>query len=105
MTREELGRYDEMIKAGLAKGQSLYAICLANRKRFNSAVKTLYNYLNDGRFARSKRGDQPRACMIRPRKRKAKEHMVDRHCRKGRLFEDFVRLLQADEFAIGCTLF
>ena len=101
VTREELRRYDEMIKAGLAKGQSLYAIYLANRKRFNCAVKTLYNYLNDGRFARSKRGDQPRACMIRPRKRKAKEHMVDRHCRKGRLFEDFVRLLQADEFAIG----
>ncbi len=101
VTREELRRYDEMIKAGLAKGQSLYAICLANRKRFNCAVKTLYNYLNDGRFARSKRGDQPRACMIRPRKRKAKEHMVDRHCRKGRLFEDFVRLLQSDEFAIG----
>jgi len=101
VTREELQRYDEMIKAGLGKGQSLYSIYLANCKRFNCAVKTLYNYLNEGRFAKSKRGDQPRACMISPRKRKAKEHMVDRHCRKNRLFEDFVDLLMTDDEAIG----
>jgi len=101
VTREELRRYDEMIKEGLGKGQSLYANYLANRKHFNCAVKTLYNYLNDGRFAKSKRGDQPRACMISPRKRKAKEHMVDRHCRKNRLFGDFVKLLMTDEEAIG----
>ena len=101
VTREELRRYDRMIKVGLAKGQSLYAIYLANRRHFNCAVKTLYNYLNDGRFVASRRGDQPRACMIRPRKRKAKEHMVDRRCRKGRLFEDFVSLLQSDDEAIG----
>lgn len=101
MTRDELRRYDEMIKEGLGKGQSLYAIYLANRKCFNCSVKTPCNYLNDGRFARSKRGDQPRACMISSRKRKAKEHMVDRHCRENRRFEDFVNLLMTDEEAIG----
>jgi len=90
VTRQELGRYDEMIKAGLGKGQSLYSIYLANRKRFNCAVKTLYNYLNEDRFSKSGRGDQPRACMISPRMRKARERMVDRGCRKNRLFEDFV---------------
>lgn len=101
VTRDELRRYDAIIKAGLAKGQSLYAVYLANRAHFNCDVRTLYNYLNDGRFDRSKRGDQPRACMIRPRKRKAKEHLVDRKCRENRLFSDFVNLLESDADAIG----
>lgn len=100
VTGEELRRYDGIIKAGLAKGQSLYAIYLANRTRFNCDVRTLYNYLNDGRFRSSRRGDQPRACMIRPRKRKAREHKVDRDCLKGRRFEDFVDLLCEDGEAI-----
>ena len=89
-----------MIKHGLSKGQSLYAVYLANRSRFNCGVRTLYNYLNGGRFSKSRRGDQPRACMIRPRKRKAREHLVDRRCREGRLFEDFVDLLCGDDEAI-----
>jgi IS30 family transposase len=64
-------------------------------------VRTFYNCLKDGRFANARRGDQPRACMIRPRKKKAKEHKVDRDCLKGRLFEDFVGLLESDPDAIG----
>ena len=100
VTRDELRRYDAMIKEGLSKGQSLYAVYLANRSRFNCGVRTLYNYLNGGRFSKSRRGDQPRACMIRPRKRKAREHLVDRRCREGRLFEDFVDLLCGDDEAI-----
>ncbi len=101
VTRDELRRYDGLVKAGLVKGQSLYAIYLANRTHFNCDVRTLYNYLNGGRFSASKRGDQPRACMISPRKRKAKDHLVDRECRKDRLFEDFVNLLVGDDEAIG----
>lgn len=101
VTRDELRRYDAMIKDGLSKGQSLYAVYLANRAMFNCDVRTLYNYLNDGRFEKSRRGDQPRACMVRPRKKKAKEHKVDRDCLKGRLFEDFVGLLGSDPDAIG----
>jgi IS30 family transposase len=101
VTRDELLRYDKLIKDGLSKGQSLFAIYLANRALFNCDVRTLYNYLNEGRFDLSKRGDQPRACMIRPRRRKAKEHKVDRDCLKGRLFEEFVGLLESDPDAIG----
>ena len=101
VTSEELHRYDGFIKDGLNKGQSLYAIYLANRTRINCDVRTLYNYLNDGRFSKSRRGDQPRACMIRPRRKKAKEHKVDRRCRVGRTFEDFVKLLVEDQEAIG----
>ena len=73
----------------------------SNRARFNCSLRTLYGYVNEGRFAKSRRGDQPRACMIRPRKRKACEHKVDKACCEGRRFEDFVKLLVSDEFAIG----
>ena len=100
VTREELNRYDTLIKDGLKNGRSIFVTYISNRSRFNCSLRTLYAYVNDGRFAKSKRGDQPRACMIRPRKHKAKEHMVDRHCRKGRLFEDFVGLLMSDDEAI-----
>ena len=39
--------------------------------------------------------------MVRPRRKKAREHKVDRDCLKGRLFEDFVGLLGSDPDAIG----
>ncbi len=101
VTREELRRYDGLIKEGLKNGRSIFVTYTSNRARFNCSLRTLYGYVNEGRFAKSKRGDQPRACMIRPRKRKACEHKVDKACCEGRRFEDFVKLLVSDEFAIG----
>ena len=38
--------------------------------------------------------------MVRPRRKKAREHKVDRDCLKGRLFEDFVGLLGSDPDAM-----
>jgi IS30 family transposase len=100
VTREDLARYDAFIKDALTRGMSLYAMYQTNRPMFACDVRTLYNYINKGLFRKSKRGDQPRACMIKPRKKKGKAHKVDRTCRKGRTYEDFVNYLESDSYAI-----
>lgn len=100
ITHEELARYDALIKDALTRGMSLYALYQTNRPKFTCDVRTLYNYINNGLFRKSKRGDQPRACMIKPRKKKGRAHKVDRACRKGRTYEDFVNCLESDPLAI-----
>lgn len=54
--------------------------------------RTLYNYMNAG-FLSAKRGDQPRACRYRARKRKPEPHKVDKACRKGRTYVDYLAFL------------
>lgn len=83
VTPEELKRYDALICDGLKNGRSIYVTYTTNGSRFNCSLRTLYQYVNDGRFSKSKRGDLPRACMIRPKKRKACEHKIDKACCKG----------------------
>ena len=100
VTPEELKRYDALIGDGLKNGRSIYVTYTTNRSRFNCSLRTLYEYVNEGRFSKSKRGDLPRACMIRPKKRKACEHKVDKACCNGRRYEDFLKLLESDGSAI-----
>jgi len=53
--------------------------------------KTLYNYL-DAQLFDIKNGDLPRKSRLRPRKQK-KEYKVDKGCRLGRSYQDFLSFL------------
>lgn len=67
--------------------RSVHHILSTQRDLFTVCEKTVYRYINAG-IIRTKRGDMPRSCMMRPRKNKI-DHKVDTQCRIGRTFNDF----------------
>ena len=95
ITEEERLFLDERIRNGVLKGQSVHHILVTDRDQITVSVKTAYRYINAG-LLRTIRGDMPRSCMMRPRKRKAIEHKIDKKCRIGRTYEDFKSLREAN---------
>ncbi len=79
----------ERIDQGIQKGQSVHHILASDADQIMVGEKTVYRYINAG-LLRTKRGDMPRSCMMKPRSRKPLEHKVDKKCRIGRTYADFV---------------
>lgn len=88
LTEGERDLLDRQIHLGIQKGQSVHHILSTQRDLFTVCEKTVYRYVNAG-IIRTKRGDMPRSCMMRPRKNKNIDHKVDTQCRIGRTFNDF----------------
>ncbi len=95
ITEEERLFLDERIHAGIQKGQSVHHILMTDIDQITVGEKTVYRYINAG-LLRTKRGDMPRSCMMRPRKGKAVEHKIDKKCRMGRTYEDFKAFQELD---------
>ena len=95
ITEEERLFLDERIHDGTLKGQSIHHILIADKNQITVGEKTVYRCINAG-LLRTKRGDMLRSCMMKPRKRKAVEHKIDRKCRIGRTYEDFEAFKEAN---------
>ncbi len=78
ITEEERLFLSEQIHRGIQKGQSVHHILETEKDQFTIGEKTVYRYINAG-LLRTKRGDMPRSCMMKPRTRKPVEHKVDRN--------------------------
>ena len=92
ITEGELILCDGLLRDLTAKGQSIHAAMANNPDRFVFSLKTAYRYVNAGLLS-TKRGDLPRACALKPRKGKGVEHRVDRTCRVGRTWEDYLKFV------------
>ena len=88
ITEEERQFLSEQIHRGIQKGQSVHHILETEKDQFTIGEKTVYRYINAG-LLRTKRGDMPRSCMVKPRRRKPIEHKIDKKCRIGRTYADF----------------
>lgn len=88
LTETERAAISDVIHGGTKKGQSVHHIMSANKDFFNVCEKTVYRYVNLG-IIRTKRGDMPRSCSMKPRRRKSLEHKVDSKCRINRTHDDF----------------
>ena len=88
LTETERAAISGVIHAGISQGQSVHHIMSSNKDLFTVCEKTVYRYVNAG-IIRTKRGDMPRSCMMKPRKRKNPEHKVDSKCRINRTHDDF----------------
>ena len=88
ITEEERLFLSEQIHRGIQRGQSVHHILETEKDQFTIGEKTVDRYINAG-LLRTKRGDMPRSCMMKPRSRKAVEHKIDRKCRIGRTYDDF----------------
>ena len=87
-SKAEIQQYDELIRRGGYKGQSLHHIMVAHKDVFQKCPKSLYNYYNQGLFSLP-RGEMPRMCMRKPRTAEKIRHKVDPKCRSGRTLADY----------------
>ena len=93
VTEGELLAFDALLRDLTAKGQSVHAAMASNPDRFTVSEKTVYRYINGGLLS-TKRHNLPRACMIKPRKGKGVEHRVDKTCRVGRTWDDYLKFIE-----------
>ncbi len=90
---EEILRLDNIISPLIKKGQSLHHICSNNRDVIMHSERTIYNYVDYGLFT-ARNIDLPRKVVYRPRKKSADHFKVDKSCRVGRTYEDFLNFLK-----------
>ena len=88
LTEEEKHQISNIIHLGIDRGQSIHHIMNSNQDLFNVCEKSVYRYINAG-LIRTKRGDMPRSCSMKPRKKITIEHKVDKKCRINRTHDDF----------------
>ena len=86
---EETLRFDKIISPLIKKGQSLHHICSNNRDVIMHSEKTIYNYIDYNLFS-ARNVNLPRKVLYRPRKKSTDHFKVDKSCRIGRTYEDFL---------------
>lgn len=88
ISSEELKRIDSIISPLIKQGQSIHQICVNNADQIMLDEKTIYNYIDAGIFSVGNI-DLPRKVRYRSRKKK-KPVKIDKKCRVGRTYEDFL---------------
>lgn len=92
LTEEELLRLDTFITPLVKKGQSIHHICQNNRDVIMHSEKTIYNLIEANLFS-VRNIDLPRKVRYRPRKNISKSFKVDKACRNGRTYEDYLAFI------------
>lgn len=93
LTEEEALRLDSLISPLLIKGQSLHHICIGHADEIMVDERSLYNYVTSGIFA-AKNLDMPRVVRMGKRKKKKDRLKVDKKCRIGRTYQDFLVFME-----------
>lgn len=86
---EELRWLDGLVSPGVLRGQSIHHAVWGQRERLPVSERTIYRYFRAGNLFTALRGDLRRACRLKPRKGKRKEHKLDTKCREGRTYERY----------------
>ncbi|MHC1771536.1 MAG: hypothetical protein AB9907_07315 [Flexilinea sp.] len=89
ITEQALKKLDDFVSPLIKKGQSVHHIIASNQDQFNLCEKTLYRYVGANLIA-ARNYDMPRVVRMKPRKHKPLEHKVDKCCRIGRTYDDFL---------------
>ena len=90
LTEEERSRLVSVISPLLKNGQSLHHNLVNNRDTVMCCEKTAYTYADLGLFE-ARNIDMPRKVRFRPRRKKAVPLKVDKACRIGRAYEDYLK--------------
>ncbi len=92
LTEEDALRLDSLISPLIKKGQSLHHICISHADEIMLNERTLYNYVDNGLFS-ARNIDMPRVVRMGRRKRKDDQFKVDKKCRIGRTYQDFLNFM------------
>jgi len=90
----EIARIDGIISPLLHNGHSVHHICVNNEDIIMLSEKSLYNYIDYGLFS-ARNIDLPRKVRYRPRKKHEDKFKVDKACRIGRTYDDFISFISA----------
>ena len=93
ITEPELAKLDKFVSPLVRNGQSIHHIMASNPDSFEICEKTLYRYVN-ARMIAARNYDMPRIMRIKPRAQKSLVHKVDKCCRIGRTYEDFLKYME-----------
>jgi len=99
ITEGELAYLDELVSPLIKKGQSVHHIATHNADQLYVSEKSIYRYVS-GSLLTSKNIDMPRVVRMKPRKRKPVEHKIDRSCRIGRTYNDFLKYTEESGVSI-----
>lgn len=92
ISEDELLLLNEFVSHLILKGQSVHHIVVNNPNEFRVSEKSIYRYI-DGGLLKAKNIDMPRVCRLKPRKSKPVEHKIDRACRIGRTYADYLEFI------------
>ena len=92
-TEEEILRLDKIISPLIQRGQSIHHICSNNRDVIMHSEKSIYNYIDYNLFS-ARNIDLTRKVVYRPRKKSTNKFKVDKSCRIGRTYEDFLAFMK-----------
>ena len=101
ITVEEIKHLDGIVSPLLLKGQSIRHIFNNHSDEIMISDKTLYSYVNNSLFT-ARNIDMPRTVRMSPRKNKSKTLKVDKGCRNGRTYKDFVKYINEHPDSIIC---
>lgn len=93
VSEEELQKLDDFISPLLLKGQSIHHICSGQRDVIMFSERTIYHYIDAGLFT-AKNLDLPRKVAFKSRKSSHDSFKVDKSCRIGRTYNDFLAFLE-----------
>ena len=88
LSEEEIARLDNIISPLLKKQQSLHHICVTHPESIMVSESTLYRFVDYNLFE-ARNIDMPRKVRYAKR-RKKKVYKVDKSCRIGRTYQDFL---------------
>ena len=90
---EEIRRIDGIITPLIKRGQSIYHICSNNRDFIMRSERTIYKYVECG-LLQAKNIDLPRKVGYRPRRSRGSNFKVDKKCRIGRSYTEFLDFMK-----------
>lgn len=93
VSEEELKRINAIVSPLLKKGQSIHHICVNHADELMVSERTLYTYVHNG-LLEAINLDMPRTVRMRPRKKKSTALKVDKKCRIGRTYDDFLNYMK-----------
>lgn len=93
ISEEEAMSLDSVISPLLCNGHSPHHICSKNRPQVMVSERTLYNYIDAGIFS-ARNIDLPRKVRFKPRKTVNDSFKVDRSCRIGRTYKDYMEYME-----------
>lgn len=89
ITEEEISYLDSIISPLIRKGQSVHHIYINKTDTIMCSEKSIYSYIDAGLLSVNNI-DLPRKVMYRTRKSKHDSFKVDKKCRIGRTYEDYL---------------
>lgn len=96
--KAEAKRIEQIISQPILHGQSVHHVYLAHKDELTISERSIYTYIDGGVF-NLKNIDLPRKVRYRARKKQV-EPKIDRHCREGRTYEDYIAYIKENPSAI-----